>query len=203
MPKKVFICGPMTGYPDNNVPAFNAMATKYREQGCEVINPADNGPYEKHSDYLRASIPQVMECDTIVLLPGWSDSEGAKTEYAVANVCGLEVWVDLLSIGSDSHPYRRRADEQVSDDETVLAEAARITSGTRNKEYGEPKDNHECTADLWNAYLERKHSIAIYLEPRDVCILNILQKISRDANMEKRDNLVDICGWARNIEMLD
>jgi len=136
MAKKVFICGPMTGIKDNNTPNFNAVATTYRNKGHEVINPADNGPYDEHSDYLKVSLRQVMECEMIVLLPGWEDSKGAKVEWAVAEVCGLEVVTQFLL------PYEK---------ETVLEEAARITSGARNEEYGEPKDNHRCTVTIITA----------------------------------------------------
>jgi len=86
---------------------------------------------------------------------------------------------------------------------TILTEADEVTSGDRNKSYGPPLDNHACTAALWIAYLKRKHGIDVPLTVRDVCWLNVLQKISRDANTEKRDNLIDVCGWARNIEMAE
>jgi hypothetical protein len=33
--------------------------------------------------------------------------------------------------------------------------------------------------------------------------LNVLQKISRDAHLEKRDNLVDVVGYVANIEIID
>ena len=85
--------------------------------------------------------------------------------------------------------------------ETVLEEAARITSADRNKSYGPPRDNHSRTAALWTAYLS-----AIGCRPldyRDVCWLNVLQKASRDAFCPKRDNLTDAIGFLRNIEMAD
>lgn len=85
----------------------------------------------------------------------------------------------------------------------ILDEAFEVTSGDRNLSYGHPLDNHTCTATLWMAYLKRKHGIDIPLSVRDVCWMNVLQKISRDANMEKRDNLIDACGWTRNVEMAE
>jgi hypothetical protein len=88
-------------------------------------------------------------------------------------------------------------------DETVLEEAQKIVDGERNHSYGHPKDNHGCTSVLWSAYINRKCGVAIQLDARDVCWLNILQKASRDANMPKRDNLLDTCGYARNAEMAE
>jgi len=86
---------------------------------------------------------------------------------------------------------------------TVLEEAADITAGSRQELYGHPRDNHGSTAQLWGAYLTRRFGREIPLDARDVCIMQVLLKVSRDANERKRDNLVDICGYARNAEMLE
>lgn len=106
-------------------------------------------------------------------------------------------------------------------DRTILDEAAEITSGQRQTHYGHPRDNHGCTAALWTAYLVRRAQARLRemqsrphddgcelehlltLDGRDVCMLNILQKASRDANLRVRDNLVDIAGYARNAEMVE
>lgn len=85
----------------------------------------------------------------------------------------------------------------------ILEEANALCSGDRNVDYGHPADNHRTTAALWNAYLNRKYLIPpTMLTPYDVCMLNILQKVSRDANLHKRDTILDIAGWARNMEMV-
>ena len=78
----------------------------------------------------------------------------------------------------------------------ILKEAARVVDGPRQESYGHPLRNHARTAALWSAYL------GVTITPRQVCMLNSLQKISRDANRAKRDNLVDLAGWARNAEMV-
>jgi hypothetical protein len=83
----------------------------------------------------------------------------------------------------------------------ILQEADNIVNGDRQKFYGHPSDNHGCTALMWSGYLSRRYGIPINLDVRDVCWLNALQKISRDANSPKRDNLVDVAGYAANIEM--
>jgi hypothetical protein len=82
--------------------------------------------------------------------------------------------------------------------ETVLEEAARIVDGKRQHDYGTPAENHGRTAMLWNDYLSVEGITA-----RDVCAMNILQKLSRDVYCPKRDNLVDIAGYARVAEMVD
>jgi hypothetical protein len=85
---------------------------------------------------------------------------------------------------------------------TVLDEAARLTATDRNRDYGEPIDNHGTTAALWAAWLKRRHGIEIPLTAEDVCFLNALQKLSRLANKVTFDGLVDVAGYARNVEMV-
>jgi hypothetical protein len=78
----------------------------------------------------------------------------------------------------------------------ILSEAARVVDGNRRNDYGTPLENHKRTAQLWSAYLGR------VLLPEDVCMLNILQKISRGMNTITHDTLVDIAGYARNIQII-
>ena len=78
----------------------------------------------------------------------------------------------------------------------IAEEAVEIVMGARRKSYGEPFVNHSRTAKLWSAYL------GIELTPEQVCYLNILQKISRSMQIDKRDNGVDIVGFALNVELI-
>lgn len=76
--------------------------------------------------------------------------------------------------------------------ESILDEALRITGDARPSKYGTPKDNHGLTAQLLTAYF------GFEITARDICMINILQKISRDRFCATRDNLVDIAGYAQN-----
>lgn len=97
----------------------------------------------------------------------------------------------------------------------VLEEAIRLVSGDRQDDYGTPADNHGCTAVLWTTYIHRRMDALLRdldvdcdaldvedlkLDARDVCNLNILQKVSRDAWRRKGDNQVDIAGYAQNAD---
>lgn len=104
MSKKVYIAGPMTGYPEFNFPAFHAAAKKLRSEGWIVFNPAEKDDeadldpeavktgdaklaIEKGFDFREAylwDIARVIEGDAIYLLPGWEKSVGACGEAAVA-----------------------------------------------------------------------------------------------------------------------
>lgn len=95
---------------------------------------------------------------------------------------------------------------QVDKKETVLEEAARVVDGLRQASYGSPWDNHGCTAEMWTSFLRRRGilspNVDVFLTAEDVCLMNILQKVSREANEHKRDNLVDTCGYSRNVELI-
>ncbi len=75
---------------------------------------------------------------------------------------------------------------------SILDESAAAITGDRNAHYGPPEINHVRTAKFYSAYL------GVPISARQVCALNVLQKLSRDVNAEKRDNLVDIIGYAAN-----
>jgi hypothetical protein len=91
--KRVYIAGPMTGLPDFNYPAFNRAAGALRAKGYHVENPADNPipPCGTWKGYMRMAIAQLVTCDTVALLPGWSDSKGAKVEHQLALDLDLQV----------------------------------------------------------------------------------------------------------------
>jgi len=68
----------------------------------------------------------------------------------------------------------------------------------RGSEYGTPMDNHGLTAALWEAYVYRRGKI----DREAVCMMNILQKVSRTANPDGEttdDTLQDIQGYVDNL----
>ena len=87
--------------------------------------------------------------------------------------------------------------------ENILQEADRITGADRNRAYGHPSLNLTNIAEFWDAYIFRRFGVRLGLGGRDVSMMMVLEQISRDANARKRDNLVDIAGWARTAEMLE
>lgn len=83
----IYLSGPMTGLPDYNRPAFDAVAEELRAQGMSVFNPADIGTRENimpRAWYMRRDIEGLLKSDTVYVLPGWGKSEGAKLEIEIA-----------------------------------------------------------------------------------------------------------------------
>lgn len=88
---KVYIAGPMTGYPELNYPAFHATATRLRAMGFEVVSPAELNPLdEKYHAAMRKDILALIECDHICMLQGWQASKGATLEHHIATVLNIE-----------------------------------------------------------------------------------------------------------------
>ena len=91
---RIYIAGPMSGLPAFNFPAFHAKAAELREEGIEVINPAEINPDTSMAWHacMREDIKQLVDCDAIHLLPGWSKSKGATLEHHIAERLGLLIF---------------------------------------------------------------------------------------------------------------
>lgn len=88
---RAYLSGPMSGLPEMNYPAFNAEASRLRALGFHVENPAENPEQSSWEDYMKAAIIQMLSCDVVVMLPGWSESRGALIERELALRLGLKV----------------------------------------------------------------------------------------------------------------
>lgn len=83
------------------------------------------------------------------------------------------------------------------EDDSILTIAYRIVRGERQDSYGDPHENIKRVADLWTAYL------GTVVTARDVCLMMILMKCSRDRHAPKNDNLIDIAGYAELAGLLN
>ena len=83
----------MTGLPGLNFAAFNEAASFLEAMGYEVENPAEKGVIDGWSweEYLRYDLRMLLDCDAIVMLPGWTKSPGARLEHHVASKLGFKV----------------------------------------------------------------------------------------------------------------
>lgn len=90
----IYISGPMTGHPDLNFPLFNDVALALRMGGWDVINPAElcADKNSAWSDCMRRDIEALMDCDSIVMLPGYEHSRGATLELHIARELGMTVY---------------------------------------------------------------------------------------------------------------
>ena len=93
--KRIYISGPMSNIPEFNFPAFYSEAKYLRDQGCDVVNPAEMDIGDPSTliwhECLRRDIIELMSCDSIWMLPGWSESKGAQLEHHIACELGMDI----------------------------------------------------------------------------------------------------------------
>lgn len=123
-----YICGPMTGLPFFNFPAFDGARDLGQSLGYTIISPADNDrehgidPIEdpgcverlqqSDPDFLKKIVTRDLAIllnldpekgDGLALLPGWEDSKGATAEIGVALWLGLN-FVDATTFKPIDNP---------------------------------------------------------------------------------------------------
>jgi len=83
----IYLSGPMTGHIQYNFQSFQAAAARLREQGYEVLNPAETAggcTTLPRVTYMRIDMGYVSVADAVCVLPGWHRAEGAKLEVMEA-----------------------------------------------------------------------------------------------------------------------
>ena len=185
-PKAVYISGPMSGVKDNNAAAFDARRDDLAKLGYAVVSPVDLDRAEVgnelvYSDCLRRDVAAMLDCEYISFLPGWERSSGANLEKAVADAIGLK------EIDGHGNPITQR---------NVLCIADSLTGGDRQQSYGHPAVDFDRTARFWSALF------GIDVRPEQVGLAMVLLKVSREVNRHKDDNLIDMAGYVRTIEMI-
>jgi hypothetical protein len=195
----VYLAGPMTGLPAFNYPAFKHAAAEWRRQGWEVLDPTENygGDTTKpYREYIRADLALLMRAEAIALLEGWQRSRGARFELHVAQLMGLEVY-NATTFERIEPPMVITKVLEPPLDATILQEAQRLVHGDRGADYGHPIDDYTRTGRLWGAILGIPD-----IDPRLCTLMMAAVKVSREVNKHKRDNLVDLAGYAECGQMV-
>ena len=135
---KIYIAGPMSGYPGLNWGAFDRKEKELTDAGWDVVNPAkmdrDMGvnPHEigeyDYEDAARRDIEALRSCDAIYLMAGFQFSKGACWERALAKYWGLKRYYEIpredhereylenVQKSVDTHMERRYTNEQLLND---------------------------------------------------------------------------------------
>ena len=103
-PKKVFLSGPMTGYPGYNFQRFNLAEKQLADAGIECVNPVHICKKYKEEHVLANKtvfdkmIAEKQEaerkCDAILLLDGWQMSKGVRLELKIALEMDMQIFLE-------------------------------------------------------------------------------------------------------------
>jgi nucleoside 2-deoxyribosyltransferase len=208
----VYLAGPMSGYSENNAPAFRRAAEDLRAEGFHVINPVelddeigsdhDSGSLSprEYAAFLGRDIVRILEedVDALVVLKDWEKSRGVALEVHVARE--LEKPVFAFPSGKQ---LKKPSDYQPPSDENVLEEADRLTASEKHEEYGHPYDDFCRTAKIATAVLDGYLKEGVEVQPWHIPLLMIGTRMSRHVNNPKRRNFVEIAGYARTGEVVE
>lgn len=106
MARRIYVAGPMSGFPNLNHEAFFEAEEQLKKHGWQVVNPArmdlDAGidPAQPMAEYdyedaARRDIEALKDCDAIYLMAGWQHSRGACWERALAVHFGLRRYYQI------------------------------------------------------------------------------------------------------------
>jgi hypothetical protein len=187
---KIYISGPMTGFPDYNYPAFFEAESRlqFLLQNATVLNPAridDNEEVKFQHDriyYIRKSIELILEATHVYVLPGWEKSEGAKLEIAIGKELGLTF------IGENV---------DVVEEENIFELAQKLVSTDRRKQYGPPDQHLKDVGRIWGAILQIED-----ISPTKVALMMTGLKLARESFAPKKDNRVDAIGYIHIADIL-
>ena len=185
--KNIYIAGPMRGHPRYNFDAFLAAEEKLKAKGWNVLSPARmdlnlgfNPDTDTPSEAFMADarwrdVKAILrEADAIYMLKDWEKSTRARAEKALAEWKEIDVLFE----------------NELNTPENILQEAMRLVCGDRQATYGPPNQDFERTAKMWSAIK------GVEFTPSEVAQFMICIKLSRQTHQKKRDNWVDIAGYA-------
>jgi hypothetical protein len=108
---RVYVSGPVTGMPRSEARAlFKAACLKVELAGHIAINPLDiphpdncgcEQPIDGSHNWecaLRKDIRVLINCDAILMLPGWMHSEGAELERYIARRLCIPIYLSSADL---------------------------------------------------------------------------------------------------------
>ena len=82
---------------------------------------------------------------------------------------------------------------------SVAQEGHELVSGNRHEDYGGWRVDYECVSAYFRLLTNGKYD----LTPAEGVKFMLAVKLSRESRKHKRDNLVDLCGYAVGLDELE
>lgn len=112
---KVYISGPITGIDFGNRFAFSCARSSLELCGYEVVDPSEVQLDDEATwtDYMRADLKLLLDCDFIYMLEGWEKSRGARIERELAK----NLRIKEIDLDQEYERAKNRAGEDIDVDE--------------------------------------------------------------------------------------
>lgn len=166
------------------VPVFSPIAHTHGIAEMSQVDAKDGAYWLAADEPIMNSAYGLIVCK----MKGWEESSGVQHEIDYFHKAGKPI-VYLAENAEELPPLLSQ--EHTKQSEDVLEEALRITSGDRQANYGPPNQDFARTAAMWNALFGWD------VTPSKVAMAMIALKLSRETHQKRRDNSVDIAGYAR------
>lgn len=92
--------------------------------------------------------------------------------------------------------FKEVTDMNEENEQSILSEAEEIVNGSRHSDYGDAKESFSRIATIASVMTGKE------LSPDDCCAVMMAVKLVRESFNHKRDNLVDLCGYAELMNRL-
>lgn len=111
---KVYISGPITGIDFGNRFAFSCARNALELCGYEAVDPSEVqlGDDATWTDYMRADLKLLLDCDYIYMLEGWENSRGARLERELAE----NLKIEEIDLDEERERVKKRAAEDIDVD---------------------------------------------------------------------------------------
>ena len=180
-----------------------------------TLSPVQREQGQSPSEVLKMGVDALLGAGTLVLLPGWEETNEAVVLGQLANSLGVEAyaWVDmeegpglrrltLEDVRAPLMPGQGIVAPDSDDTELPHEEAARIVLGPRGAYYDTPSRNLGRTGLIWSGILYGRLKPGEIISAEDVAMCMVGVKLARESYRHKRDNLTDAHGYLMTIEMI-
>lgn len=95
---RVYISGAITGLDiQEREGVFEEVEGWIKTFGLDCFNPFKNGYSQDSSvtreQHIKIDLVNLLECDTILFLPGWENSRGCLLEMNIAEQIGMPIFI--------------------------------------------------------------------------------------------------------------
>ncbi|MGM9532139.1 DUF6378 domain-containing protein [Intestinibacter sp.] len=122
----------------------------------------------------------IEECDGCYFVKG-----GCTRSLDIRGYCGKINRKDRCAV-----IFKEIKDINKENKQSILDEAKSIVEGSRQSDYGDPVESFERISKAASMIAGKD------LSPNECCAVLMAAKIVRESYSHKRDNLVDLCGYA-------